>query len=87
MIGCVKPKWGWSMAFSRVMAMTNTLTFSHLTCQVLSLVVKKKYIKNEKINNDYMSASKYCIYFFFSLFISGNEKKTGRPKKDKVVVI
>lgn len=45
MIGCVKPKWGWSMAFSRVMCMKNTLTISHLTCQVLTLVVKKKYKK------------------------------------------
>lgn len=55
------------MAFSHVTGMKSTLT-----CQVLTLVVKKK---KTKIKNDYMSASKYCI-FFSSLFIAGNEKKT-----------
>lgn len=34
---------------------------------------KKKKMQT-KIKNDYMSASKYCI-FFSSLFIAGNEKQ------------
>ncbi len=82
MIGCVKPKWGWSMAFSRVMAMKNTLMFSHLTCPSAPSS-KKNIYKKWKIKNDYMSASKICILIFSSLFISGNEKNPGRPKKDK----
>lgn len=69
-------KWGWSMAFSRVAGMKSTLT-----CQVLTLVVKKK---NANKNKKWLYECKQVLHILFLIIHRWEWKtknKTGRLKR------
>lgn len=77
------PKWGW-MGFARpCQVFLQAQTDAQLTGQssaALTLVKKNNNKKNKWLVYVYMSASRYCI-FFFSLIFSGSKKKNKTNKK------